>query len=391
MKRIISLVLLACLILPLLVTCATAEVSYPAEGVTNTTRVKIRQKTSQKSKLVKTIQKKGQEITVEGEEEDASGNLWYSITTPKGTQGFMLAEYVDVPDTEAIEAADKSSEKAAMTVTIKAEAGNMGGLGKNWTKFYKVNGVLTDPRKGAATVAPNVEFSLMTIVKKGDAVGIERTDYTPTEDEVKNGFTVSQAITAEHKAKGKSAEWSVSYTFTPKGGKAKKETATTKETTSKTDKTATTDKTDKNSKTDTTKKSDEEEIVFDLGTKSGDKPTSVVERKIAFYADREVEVTKRVPDGETKYYVYETDESGKQVQVEKTRTRYKTVKETVILKNQPVYQDEIDNGTYVPLEGAESGSSSTSAKKATSSEDEEAEDEDVEMSDEEEEVEEEEE
>ena len=382
MKRIITLVLVACLILPLLLSGALADVTYPTEGVTNEGNVRLRKSMSTKSSKLATF-KKGQKLTIEGEEEDADGVVWYSVTTPKGKQGYVLAEFISVPDTEAMDAANASSEKAAMTVNITASCDDFGGLGKGWTKYYELNGATVAAKKGSATLAPDVEFSLLARVKKGEAIGQEKMTYTPTASEIQSGFTVIQTVVGEHKAKGKSAEWSISYTFTPKGVKAKKETTTT---TSGKKETTTTSKTDKEdtSKTTTTtsKKSDEDDIVFDLGTKSGDKPTGVVERKIAFYADREVEVTKRIPDGTTSYYVYETDDSGTQVQVEKTRTKYKTVKETVVIKNAPVYQDEIDNGTYVPLNDSASTSDKTDK---SASEDEESEDEDVEVPEEEEE------
>ena len=54
--------------------------------------VNVRAETSKASKKVEMIRKKGTEVTVLGEEKDASGTVWFRVRTPDGKEGYIRSD-----------------------------------------------------------------------------------------------------------------------------------------------------------------------------------------------------------------------------------------------------------------------------------------------------------
>ena len=200
--------------------CTAYAIEYPCEGIANASSVRVRKKVSTSGAQITTLQK-GEAVTVIAQEVTTKGVIWYKIETAKGKQGFVMADYLSIPETDLIEAAKNSPDAQLMQLKITAHCGNYNHVGKNWTQYYEWNGVQVKDGIGEVYTAPNVELSVYARIREQDTdpdTTTEKTLYTPTFDENANGFSIQQQIVVtEHggKYKGNQAHWTVTYTFTP--------------------------------------------------------------------------------------------------------------------------------------------------------------------------------
>lgn len=329
---------------------------YPASGKTRQKNVIMRKEADSKSKKVVTFSKKGQELTVTGEE-TVDGVLWYAVTSPKGKEGYVQGIYVSVEEDDRINAVKKSGAPKKMEVTIEASCADYQGLGKTWTKQYEVNGIELAEKGSTVEMAEGVEFSYLTCLVNKNANGISKEAYAPTAGDLTSGFTRTMNMIAISK-KGKQIQWSITFTFMPEGTAAAARAAAKAEAASAASDSGTVKKATNTGSKKTTTSNKKQVVTYALDAAS-DKPTQAVVREIDHYEDREMEVTERVQTGTKTYYAYETDEKGKSVMVEKTKPVYttQTVRKVVSV---PVYKDELPPG-YT----SSSSSSSSSAANST--------------------------
>ena len=193
MKKIVSLILAACLLFSLLLSTASAVV-YPSTGRTREANVRMRAEPSAKGKKVAQFSKKGYELTVEGEEE-VDGELWYQVTTPKGKTGYVQGIYLSVEDNDFIEAVEESGKAKTMTVSVTGRCDDYKGLGKKYNQLFEVNGLRLPTKKATAQIAPDEEFSFLSYLSQKNAAGTEKSTYTPSAADLENGFTVTQTVT----------------------------------------------------------------------------------------------------------------------------------------------------------------------------------------------------
>lgn len=217
-KRLIAS-LLAVLLLLSAVSMAMAA-TYPCEGVANAVNVRIRKNSSTQGKQIGTLAK-DEVVTVLGEEVKKNGDVWYYVETAKGKKGYVLSDYLSIPETELIQAAKESPDAAPMHLTVKASCRNTNHLGDNWTKYYEWNGVTLIDGEADIFVAPEVELTLYARIRERDSqpdTGTEKLTYLPTAEDVANGFVVTQTVRVEENSgryKGNVATWTVEYIFVP--------------------------------------------------------------------------------------------------------------------------------------------------------------------------------
>ena len=330
---------------------------YPASGKTRQKNVIMRKEADSKSKKVVTFSKKGQELTVTGEE-TVDGVLWYAVTSPKGKEGYVQGIYVSVEEDDRINAVKKSGAPKKMEVTIEASCADYQGLGKTWTKQYEVNGIELAEKGSVVEMAEGVEFSYLTCLVNKNANGISKEAYAPTAGDLTSGFTRTMNMIAISK-KGKQIQWSITFTFMPEGTAAAARAAAKAEAAAaSSDSSSGTVKKATNTGSKKTTTSNKKQVVTYALDAASDKPTQAVVREIDHYEDREMEVTERVQTGTKTYYAYETDEKGKSVMVEKTKPVYttQTVRKVVSV---PVYKDELPPG-YTSSSSSSSSSATTS-------------------------------
>ena len=214
--------LFACLTALLLLFIATAAhaLEYPCEGVANASSVRIRKKASSSGAQVTTL-KKGEKVQVLSETVKQNGDVWYEVETEKGKKGFVMADYLSIPETALIEAAKESDQAVSFRMTVKASCKDYNGVGKNWTHYHEWNGVKIEDGTMDMILAPGIEFSVYSRIREQDSkpdTATEKTPYTPTEEEIASGFTVTQKIeVTENGGKNKDniAYWTVVFTFEP--------------------------------------------------------------------------------------------------------------------------------------------------------------------------------
>lgn len=215
MKRVFLIIV----VIVLLVSCAMA-LELPCTGTANSKGVNVRQKASSSSKKIAQLDK-GTVVTVL-EEIEKGDDIWYKIETPKGKTGYILSDYLSVPDMERIQAAQNSEFATSMKVTVKATCSDYNGVGKNWTQYYELNGIQIENEEAEHILAPDQPFTVYTRVREQDSSPDTSTDtiiFTPTAAEIEEGFTIEQTIrVAENKGKnkGNTAVWKVAFTFEPK-------------------------------------------------------------------------------------------------------------------------------------------------------------------------------
>lgn len=194
--------------------------TYPCEGVANTLSVRVRKKTTTQAQKVATLEK-GESVTVLGEEIKKNGDIWYQVETSKGKAGYVLSDYLSIPETDRIQAAQESPHAAMMHLKVKASCRNTNSVGKKWTHYYEWNGVSLADGNAESYVAPDVEFTLYVRIREQDSkpdTSIEKLTYLPTAEDVANGFMLTQTLRVTENAgkyKGNVAVWTVEFTFTP--------------------------------------------------------------------------------------------------------------------------------------------------------------------------------
>jgi len=336
MKRVCCLLAALCILLTGLVSFAFAA-SYPAEAVVNAQDVRVRKEMKSNAASLAKL-KKGTVVTVTDEAEDEKGNRWYAMVTPKGKEGFMLAEFLSVREQEYIDAAESSPLATKMNISIHASCSDYKGLPKNgWVFFYEINGIAVEKGQHTAILAPDVPMTVMARVKNtgnNNARGELKMEYTPTAEEISGGFIINQTVTAVS-GKGKQVEWLVTYVFAPSAA-----------TVGKTDKTEQAAKTDKATATPlpvatpvadpdsvldpTGEESSGEEEVFTTSRPSAVQATTQAvvvtpepEREVDHYETREVQKTRRVVDHYDTYTARELQPDGTVKDVEKQKAVYR--------------------------------------------------------------------
>lgn len=218
----------AILIMLFVVTAAISFAQdYPCDGNVNSKAVNVRK--TPYSKGVKVTQlSNNTPVTVLSETTDKAGNIWYSIQTSDGKSGYILAEYVTLAEenTEIVgtplETTSVSGTSFPMDLAVSASCKNYNHVGNSWTQYYELNGEKIENKKATAEIVPGSFITLYSRIKEQDSkpdVGTKTTEYTPTQQELTDGFTVEQKVTVTEnggKYSGKSATWTVVFEFTPK-------------------------------------------------------------------------------------------------------------------------------------------------------------------------------
>lgn len=219
LKRTLAAALALMLLLLGVATTALAA-AYPCEGVANTLSVRVRKKATTQAKQIATLDK-GEAVTVLGEEVTKNGDVWYQVETAKGKTGYVLSDYLSIPETENILAAQQSPDGVLMQLKVRAACGDSNGVGKKWTRYYEWNGVTLQDGELEGHVAPGVELSVYARVREQDSkpdTATEKMTYTPTAEDVAAGFTLTQTLRVTENSgryKGHVAVWTVEYVFTP--------------------------------------------------------------------------------------------------------------------------------------------------------------------------------
>lgn len=65
--------------------------------VANAPRVYLRREPTKDGAPI-TIMDEGDEVMVDGKEIDNSGNIWYSVATEKGAEGYSMADFIEIID-----------------------------------------------------------------------------------------------------------------------------------------------------------------------------------------------------------------------------------------------------------------------------------------------------
>lgn len=171
-------------------------VEYPCEGVANTKSVRIRKKASTSGERSGEL-KEGESVTVLEEIVHKNGNVWYKIKTTKGKTGYVLSDYLSVPEVDRIEAAESSPGARLMELKVHAGCSDKNQVGHNWTQYFEWNDVKVDEGEMQAYAAPDAELSLYVRIREQDEKPDTTMDtllYTPTADDVDNGFQLTQTI-----------------------------------------------------------------------------------------------------------------------------------------------------------------------------------------------------
>lgn len=199
---------------------AALAAEYPCEGIANASSVRVRKKAASSGAQVTTL-KKGETVQVLGETVKNNGDIWYQVETEKGKKGYVLGDYLSIPETALIEAAESSENAVMMKLTVKAHCSDYNSVGNNWTQYYEWNGIQAQDGKAEGYVAPDVELIVYTRVREQDQkpdTTMETTSYIPTAEDMENGFVITQKIKVTEnngKFKDHSAYWTVTFTFEP--------------------------------------------------------------------------------------------------------------------------------------------------------------------------------
>lgn len=193
---------------------------YPCEGIANASSVRVRKKAASSGDQLTTL-KKGETVQILGETVKNNGDIWYQVETQKGKKGYVLGDYISIPETALIEAAESSDDAVMMQLKVTARCSNYNSVGKNWTQYYEWNGIQAQDGKAEAWVAPDVELIVYSRVREQDQkpdTTMETTSYIPTMDDMENGFSITQEIKVTEnngKYKDQSAYWTITFTFKP--------------------------------------------------------------------------------------------------------------------------------------------------------------------------------
>lgn len=216
--RRIGVAVLLCMMISMMTQALAIE--YPCEGVANTLSVRVRKTASTQSKQVATLEKR-ESVTVLGEQVKKNGDIWYQVETVKGKKGYVLSDYLSIPETDSILLAQESADAVLMRVKVRASCGDYNGVGKKWTHYYEWNGVQVADGESEGYIAPDVGLSIYSRVREQDSkpdTAMEKMNYIPTMEDAANGFTLTQTLKVVENAgryRGEVAIWKVEFTFTP--------------------------------------------------------------------------------------------------------------------------------------------------------------------------------
>jgi hypothetical protein len=109
-----------------------------------------------------------------------------------------------------------------ITITTQHTGGsNYNNVGTAWTFYYELDGVKVDKAGGRAEFVAGREYTFYARIKEQDGKPDGKTattKYTPTEEDIRNGFVVEQKIRVEEnggKYRGKAVTWTVSWNIQP--------------------------------------------------------------------------------------------------------------------------------------------------------------------------------
>ncbi|MBQ7138777.1 MAG: SH3 domain-containing protein [Clostridia bacterium] len=197
-----------------------SAVEYPCEGVANALNVRVRKTASTQAKQVATLDKK-EIVTVLGEQTKKNGDIWYQVETAKGKSGYVLSDYLSIPETEHILMDQESADAVLMHVKVRVSCGDYNGVGKKWTHYHEWNGIQVADGESEGYIAPDVELSIYSRIREQDSkpdTAMEKMNYVPTTEDAVNGFVLTQTLKVVENAgkyKGEAAIWKVEFTFTP--------------------------------------------------------------------------------------------------------------------------------------------------------------------------------
>ncbi len=202
MKRTVCLLLIGLLLC--LSGAAFAAVKYPQEAKTTESAVEVH-KTARANSTVLVRLRKGTAVTVTGEKTVGSA-VWYEVTLKDGTSGFVQGDVLSMETAKGTPKKATPEPKKTVKVTkmpVTVEVRHDGGelfnhIGTNWFYTYELNGKTVDPEKGTADFTAGREYTFRTVIEERDGkpdVGENTVTYTPTEADIKNGFTVRQKVT----------------------------------------------------------------------------------------------------------------------------------------------------------------------------------------------------
>jgi len=207
------------LLLAFALSLSALAAEYPCEGISNASSVKVRKKASTSGAIVTTL-KKGEIVTVLEETTTKSGVVWYKIKTEKGKEGHVMGDYLSIPETELIEAAQNSPDAQLMNLSIRASCSNYNHVGDNWTQYYEWNGNQVKANEEIqGFIAPDIDLTVYSRIREQESspdTSMEKTLYTPTAEDAANGFVITQEITVTENSgryKGNQAHWTVTFTF----------------------------------------------------------------------------------------------------------------------------------------------------------------------------------
>ena len=218
MKKIVLLCFCVLMVATFFATAYAIE--YPCEGVANASSVRVRKSSSTSGAQVVTLEK-GEYVTIYEEIVKNNGDIWYRIETQKGKKGYVLSDYLSVPETERIEAAENSPDRVWMNLNITASCSNYNSVGQKWTQYYEWNGLHAKDGKMEGYVAPEIELSVYARVKEQDSkpdTSTEKTLYIPSAEDMMEGFSIVQEVRVTENSgryAGNTAVWTITYHFTP--------------------------------------------------------------------------------------------------------------------------------------------------------------------------------
>ena len=109
-----------------------------------------------------------------------------------------------------------------ITFTTKHTGGsNFNNVGTSWTFYYELDGVKVDKAGGRAEFVAGREYTFYARIKEQDGKPDGKTattKYTPTENDVRNGFVVKQTLTVEENGgryRGNRVTWTVFWNIQP--------------------------------------------------------------------------------------------------------------------------------------------------------------------------------
>lgn len=217
MKRIVSILLLVSLFVLLLAPLAEAT-TYPTYGHTRV-KTTVRKEPKPKGKKVVDL-KADSEVEVNKMEIGEDGEVWYKITTSKEKEGYIIGTDLAVEDNDRDDEASSAVYSDVLYLDKSYSCEDYQGLGKKYSWICEINGKPVAGRHPKTAIGADAEFTIYTRATnsgKSKATGEAKSLFTPSYEDVLNGFAVQQKLTAV--SKDKEVEWVITYTFLPEGVK----------------------------------------------------------------------------------------------------------------------------------------------------------------------------